>query len=100
MSPVHSATTRYGKPEPLQDRLGVAGQLLERLVRVLRMDDLHHLDLVELVLADHAARVLAVAAGLRAEARRVRGEPDRQRFASRISSRTVLVSVISDVEIR
>ncbi len=44
------------------------------------MRDLHHLDLVELVLADHAARVLAVAPRLRAEARRVRGEPDRQRL--------------------
>ena len=43
------------------------------------MHDLHHLDLVELVLADHAARVLAVAAGLGAEARRMRGQPDRQR---------------------
>ena len=43
------------------------------------MHDLHHLDLVELVLADHAARVLAVAAGLRAKARRVRGQLDRQR---------------------
>ena len=44
------------------------------------MHDLHHLDLVELVLADHAARVLAVASGLGAEARRMRGEPDRQRL--------------------
>ena len=43
------------------------------------MHDLHHLDLVELVLADHAARVLAVAARFRAEARRVRGQLDRQR---------------------
>ena len=52
--------------------------VLERVVGALRMRDLHHLDFVELVLADHAARVLAVAAGLRAEAWRVRGEPDRQ----------------------
>ena len=42
------------------------------------MRDLHHLDLVELVLADHPARVLPVAAGFRAEARRMCGEPDRQ----------------------
>jgi hypothetical protein len=40
--------------------------------------DLHHLDLVELVLADHAARVAPGAAGLGAEARAVRGELDRQ----------------------
>ena len=64
------------------------------------MHDLHHLDLVELVLADHAARVLAVAARLGAKARRVRGELDRQRLGGRISPRTELVSVISEVEIR
>jgi hypothetical protein len=40
--------------------------------------DLHHLDLVELVLADHAARVAPGAAGLGPEARRVRGELDGQ----------------------
>ena len=44
------------------------------------MHDLHHLDLVELVLADHAARVLAVASRLGAEARRVRGQADGQRL--------------------
>ena len=66
--------------EAPQDRFGVAGHLFERLVRSVRMDDLHHFDLVELMLADHAARVLAVASGLGAEARRVRGEPDRQRL--------------------
>ena len=42
------------------------------------MDDLHQLDLVELVLADHAARVLAVGAGLAAEARGVADELERQ----------------------
>ena len=41
--------------------------------------DRDQLDLLELVLADHAARVLAVAAGLGAEAGRVRGQPHRQR---------------------
>jgi hypothetical protein len=39
----------------------------------------HELDLLELVLADHAAHVLAVTAGLGAEAGRVRGQPHRQR---------------------
>ena len=57
----HDAVRQF---QPLQDRLGVAGQLLERVVGLVRMDDLHQLDLVELMLADHAARVLAVAAGL------------------------------------
>ncbi len=42
------------------------------------MHDLNDLDLFELVVADHAARVLAVAAGLRAKARRVRGQLQRQ----------------------
>ena len=54
--------------------------LVQRCVGSLRRRDLHHLDLVELVLADHAARVLAVGAGLGAEAGRVRREPDRQRL--------------------
>ena len=39
---------------------------------------LDHLDLVELVLADHPARVLAGSAGLGAKARRVSRQPDRQ----------------------
>ena len=64
------------------------------------MHDLHQLDLVELMLADHAARVLAVAARLGAEARRVRGELDRQRVGGKDLVAHELVSVISDVEIR
>ena len=44
-----------------------------------RLGDADQLDLLELVLADHAARVLAVAAGFGAEARRVRGHAHRQR---------------------
>jgi hypothetical protein len=62
----------------LQHGLGVAGHLLERVVALLGVDDLHHLDLVELVLADHAARVAPGAAGLGAEAGRVGRELDRQ----------------------
>ena len=42
------------------------------------MRDLHHLHLVELVLADQAAGVTAVGAGFGAEARRVGGELQRQ----------------------
>ena len=48
-----------GQLELLQDGFGVPGELLVRGVRLLRVHDLHQLDLVELVLADHAARVLA-----------------------------------------
>ena len=43
----------------------------ERVVRPVGLGDLHHFHLVELVLADHAARVLAVGPGLRTEARRM-----------------------------
>ncbi len=66
--------------ELLQHRFGVADHLVERRLARVRMDDLHHLDLVELVLANHPARVAAGAAGFAAKARRVRGQPDRQRL--------------------
>ena len=54
--------------------------LFERGIRLTGLHDLHHLDLVELMLPYHAARVPAVAAGLGAKTRRVRGEFDRQAF--------------------
>ena len=79
MSPVHSAITRYGSSSFCRIASACARQLLERGVGILRPHDLHELDLVELMLADHAARVLAVAARFRAKARRVRGQLDRQR---------------------
>jgi hypothetical protein len=63
-------------------------------------DDADQLDLLELVLADHAARVAPGAAGLGAEARRVRGHAQRQRSARTISSRTRLVSGTSAVGMR
>ena len=44
------------------------------------MHDLQDFNLVELMLADHAARVLAVAAGLRAKARAVAHKLERQVF--------------------
>ncbi len=47
-------------------------------IRVIRMRDRHHLDLQELVLADHAARIAARGTRFRAEARRQRGEAQRQ----------------------
>mmetsp|Transcript_1075 Transcript_1075/g.1642 ORF Transcript_1075/g.1642 Transcript_1075/m.1642 type:complete len:501 (-) Transcript_1075:722-2224(-) len=64
--------------ELLQDGLGVAGHLVERRHAVLGMLDADHLDLVELVLADHAAGVAAGRARLRAEAGAVGGQLDGQ----------------------
>ena len=55
-------------------------KLLVSAVGMIRMHDLHQLHLVELVLADHAARVLAVGAGFGAEARRMADELERQLF--------------------
>ena len=68
-----------GEPEPLQHGLRIGHEQLELGVRLLGSRDVHELDLVELMLADHAARVLAVGAGLGPEARRVRHQPHRQR---------------------
>ena len=53
--------------EQLQHALGVGGQAFQRCKRLAWLDDLHHLDLVELVLTDHAARVTARGAGFAAE---------------------------------
>ncbi|MNC90108.1 hypothetical protein D3C83_61640 [compost metagenome] len=47
------------------------GELFERLVRFLGMNDLHQFDLIELMLADHAAGVLAVGPRFAPEARRM-----------------------------
>ena len=67
---------------------------------LLRRGDRDELDLGELVLADHAARVLAGGAGLGAEARRAGGEPHAAAASSsRIDSRTRLVSGTSAVGI-
>ena len=79
MSPVHSAITRYGSSSRCRIASAWPVSSSSASYDVLGMHDLHQLDLVELVLADHAARVLAVAARLRAEARRVRGQLERQR---------------------
>src|SRR5690606_10003718 len=66
--------------EQLENPLGVTGHLLQRGIRIRGLHDLHHLDLVELMLADHAARVLAVGTRLGTEARRVRDVSARQRL--------------------
>ena len=67
-----------GQPEALEEDLGAFGHPLERGVRVLGPLEQDHLDLVELVDAEDAARVLAGGAGLAPEAGRVRGVADRQ----------------------
>ena len=54
--------------------LGVADHFFQRLVAFCGVGDLHHFHFVELVLADHAARVAPGAAGFGAKARAVRGE--------------------------
>ena len=56
------------QPELLQRGLGVAHQLLEGVLRILGLLEAHQLHLVELVLADEAPGVLAVASRLAAEA--------------------------------
>jgi hypothetical protein len=74
--------------------------LVRRVASSAGGDDLHQLDLVELVLADHAAGVATVGAGFGAETRRVADELERQRPAARISLRTMLVTGTSAVGIR
>src|SRR5690606_29110625 len=64
----------------LQHLLGAAGQLSQRLEGPGRLDDLYHLELVELVLTDHAAGIAPGGAGLAAETRRVGDELQRQLF--------------------
>ena len=56
----------------------MTGERFERRVRIRRPHDVHDLHLVELMLADHAARVLAGRARFRSEAWRVRHELQRQ----------------------
>ena len=67
-----------GELQLLQQALYVGQHLLERLVRVLRGVDAYDLHLVELMQAVQAAHVLAVRAGLAAEAGRVGAALDGQ----------------------
>ena len=66
--------------QQLQHALGVGGHAFQRLEGLGRLDDLHHLDLVELVLADHAAGVATGSARLTAEARGMGDELQWQLF--------------------
>ena len=63
-----------------QDRLGTAQHPLLFRVAVVGMRDRNHLDLFELVLAQHAGGVAPGRSGLRAETQRMRRHPDGQRM--------------------
>ena len=86
--------------ETLQHRLGVRGQFFVRLPASFGGDDLHDFDFFELVLADDAARIAAVAACLAAETRRMATNFSGTSAASRIMSRTKLVTGYSAVGMR
>ena len=89
---------RNGSSSRFSTSSALPRQPLELVVRRVGRAEHHQLDLVELVLADQAAHVRAVRAGLAAETRRVRGVADRQRSRpSRISPRCMLVSGTSAV---
>ena len=78
--------------EALQHLFGAGGHPLVLVARLLGGGDRDQLHLAELMLADHAARVLACRARLGAEAERAGGEAQRQRrFSSTMLSRTRLV---------
>src|SRR3989441_1044746 len=68
-----------GELEALEHRLGVPDHGLQLVVRLRGRRDLHQLDLVELVLSDHALHVLAVRPRLAAVARRERHVATRER---------------------
>ena len=71
-SPAASLLRLVMETQPLHQRFGLADQLLEGGVGALRRGVLHHLDLIELVAADHAALFRAVGARLPAVARAYR----------------------------
>ena len=83
--------------QPLQDGFGVADHLLKRLRAVVGLDDLHHLHLVELMLANHPAGVATGAARLGAKARAV---PVRRRQRAASTMAPAGVAGDSEVEIR
>jgi hypothetical protein len=60
----------------LQDSFGVAGHDFKGLVTFVGVHNLHHLDFVELMLADQAAGIAPGRTGLGPETRRVAGEFD------------------------
>ena len=77
-SPAATLTTRYGKAERADDLLLDREQPVVLVARRLRLAEDEQLDLVELVHAEHPARVLAGRARLAPEAGRERGVAERQ----------------------
>ena len=67
-----------GDAQPLQQVLTTAQHAFLFVVAGLRMNDRHHFHLLELVLAQHARRILARTARFRPEAQGVRRHPDWQ----------------------
>ena len=72
------STTRYGKPSSPTSSSSIASRRSCSARDSSGVDQDEHLDLVELVHAEHAARVLAGGAGLAAEVGRVAGVAQRQ----------------------
>src|SRR5438552_657801 len=68
-----------GKIERLENRFGVARQALVLVPGAVRHSELYDLDLLELMQADHAARVFAVRSGFAAKTRRIRAKRYRER---------------------
>ena len=64
--------------EAREDGLGMGREHLQRVVGLVRADDVHQLHFLELMLAQHPSRVLAVRPRLAAKAGRVADEPHRQ----------------------
>ena len=58
--------------QALQDLFRVRGQFFVRALGIVRRSEVHEFDLLELMLPDHAASILAVRARFRSETRRVR----------------------------
>ena len=64
--------------QQLQHFFSMADQFFQRLHRVFRTNDLHHLDFIELVHTDQSARITAIGTRFGTEARRMGSEFNRQ----------------------
>ena len=100
-SPAATLTTRYGRPSAWR----ISSSIAERVARARRstraaVAEDEQLDLVELVDAEHPARVLAGGARLAAEVRREGRVAERQLVRSRISPMWRPARATSDVPVR
>ena len=66
------------KPELLQNHFGVVRKFLLVLIAIVFPRNTNHFDLIELVLTNHAARIVTVGAGFRSKTRRVCRHLNRQ----------------------